>query len=351
MKLQQTPDLIPLIIRGRIITDNLADFGTRRGEAAFRSPDIKQYLPDLVLEDPIDMEDMYQLSLDDIIDYLVRLGERLDIDSNVHVRKALDMQLAASAKNSSEEMIIGMFKALPRVMEKARIKEHIHHNIGAKYLDGWVEERMLDNRICNIRAFGARTVHVIAGNASVIALQTIMDNALTRGDAIITLPSNDPSFATAVAQTMIEMEPEHPLTKHLSVGYWKGGDEAVESFLYDASRIEKIVAWGGFDSMRSIRNYLAPGIDLVALDPKLSGSIIGPEAFQDQIKLEQAAKLAATDIGIFNQGGCVSARVIYVVTGTDAAGIAKANEFGQMVYDNIQRSEEHTSELQSRENL
>src|SRR5690606_30702111 len=115
-------------------------------------------------------------------------------------------------------------------------------------------EKMLDNRICNIRAFGARTVHVIAGNASVIALQTIMDNAITRGDAIIKLPSNDPYFATAVAQKMIEMEPDHPLTRHLSVAYWKGGDAAIESHLYDSSRIEKIVAWGGFDSMRSIRN-------------------------------------------------------------------------------------------------
>ena len=202
---------------------------------------------------------------------------------------------------------------------------------------------MLDNRICHIRAFGARTVHVIAGNASVIALQTIMDNALTRGDAIIKLPSNDPYFASAVAQTMIEMAPDHPITKHLSVAYWKGGDEEVESALYDANRIEKIVAWGGFDSMRSIRNYLAPGIDLVALDPKLSGSIVGEEAFSDPDKMAEAARLAATDIGIFNQGGCVSARTIYAVTGTDEEGVKKANEFGKMIYDQIQALPIHLS--------
>ena len=343
MTTQNTTDLIPLIIRGKIITENPVPYGTRRGVAAFCSPDVSQYLDELVLNDPADMRDMYTLSLADIVDYLVRLGERLHVEDNPYLQKALQMQIVASAKSSSEIMNRGMFKALPHILERNRIEEHIHHNIGAKYLDGWVEEKMLDNRICNIRAFGARTVHVIAGNASVIALQTIMDNAITRGDAVIKLPSNDPYFATAVAQTMIEMEPDHPLTRHLSVAYWKGGDAAIESHLYDSSRIEKIVAWGGFDSMRSIRNYLAPGIDLVALDPKLSGSIIGAEAFENADKMQEAAQLAATDIGIFNQGGCVSARTVYVVTGTDKAGIDKANEFGKMVYQKIQELPPHLS--------
>jgi hypothetical protein len=339
----RTPDLIPLIIRGRIITDNPIPFGTRRGEAAFVSPDVTQHLHSMVLEDPSAMGDLYALSLAEILDYLVQLGHHLHLGDNPYLRKALEMQLIASAKSASEEMTTGLFKALPRLLERERIEEHIHHNIGAKYLEGWVEEKMLDNRTCHIRAFGARTVHVIAGNASVIALQTIMDNAITRGDAIIKLPSNDPYFASAVAQTMIDMAPDHPLTRHLTVAYWKGGNEAVESVLYDASRIEKIVAWGGFDSMRSIRNYLAPGIDLVALDPKLSGSIIGPEAFESDERMEEAAGLAATDIGIFNQGGCVSARTLYVVTGTDKAGIEKANAFGRRVYERIQALPPHLS--------
>src|SRR5690606_11284094 len=130
--------------------------------------------------------------------------------------------------------------------------------------------------------------------------------------------------------------PNHPITKHLSVAYWKGGDETVEKFLYDIKHIEKIVAWGGFDSMRSVRQYLQPGIDLVALDPKLSGSIVGREAFESEETMREVAALSARDIGYFNQGGCVSARTVYIETGTDAAGIKRANQFGKLLFEAIQ---------------
>src|SRR3546814_8261026 len=91
--------------------------------------------------------------------------------------------------------------------------------------------------------------------------------------------------------------------------------------------VEKIIAWGGFDSVKHITRYLQPGIDLITQDPKLSGTIIGKEAFADEATLRHVAKRLALDIGAQNQEGCVSARVIYVESGT--------------------RSEEHTSELQS----
>ena len=198
-----------------------------------------------------------------------------------------------------------------------------------------MKHTLLDRTI-DVRAFGARSVHVIAGNGSVIALLTFMMNGVSRSDAIIKVPSNDPCFAPAVARTMIEMAPDHPLTRHVSVAYWKGGNPEVEKPLYQARNLEKIIAWGGFASMGSIREYLAPGLDLVALDPKLSASIIGREAFATEESLIEAAAFAAADVGYFNQGGCVSARTLYVETGMDNAGIAQANRFGELLFDAIQ---------------
>ena len=34
--------------------------------------------------------------------------------------------------------------------------------------------------------------------------------------------------ALAIARTLADVAPNHPLTKHLTVAYWKGGDTAVE---------------------------------------------------------------------------------------------------------------------------
>ena len=205
-----------------------------------------------------------------------------------------------------------------------------------------VPENMIGRSVA-IRAMGARAVHVIAGNGAAIAARTVAMNALTRSDAIIKLPANDPYFATALALTMIDMAPDHPLTRHLTVAYWKGGDEEFERELYDPKNIEKVVAWGGFNSMRSIRSYLGPGLDLVALDPKLSASIIGHEAFESDGRLTEAVERAAADVAYYNQGGCLNARVIYVETGTDSSGIELANQFGQRVFDAIQSFGEELS--------
>ena len=146
-----------------------------------------------------------------------------------------------------------------------------------------------------------------------------------------------------VVRTMVEMDPDHPLSKHVSVAYWKGGDDQVESAIYDPRGVEKIVAWGGFDSVKHITRYLQPGIDLITQDPKLSGTIIGREAFADEETLGQVARRLALDIGAQNQEGCVSARVIYVECGTDEAGLERANRLGQMTFDALQRLPDHLS--------
>src|SRR3546814_3819196 len=101
-------------------------------------------------------------------------------------------------------------------------------------------------------------------------------NAISRSYAILKTPSNDPVTATAVARTMIDMDPDHPLTRHLSVAYWKDGDEEVEQFLYDPIGIEKIVAWGGLNGIKHLTRYLQPGLVLVTLDPTQSSTILVP---------------------------------------------------------------------------
>jgi hypothetical protein len=326
--------IIPLIIRGKVIRDDLKPYTTRGGKQTFHSPDVAKYIDQLVLSDPCKQEDLYELSLDEIIDYLVELGRRLTLESNPHLRVALEMSRDTSS--FSDQMLRFQFDLIPQLLSRQAIEQQIKSSIGRRYLEGWVEESG-GGRDYAIRAFGARAVHVIAGNGWVIALQTLIVNAITRSDAIIKIPSNDLYFCLAVVQTMIDMAPDHPITRHVSVAYWKGGDEKVERALYRAVNLEKIVAWGGFASMESIRNYLGPGLDLVALDPKSSASIIGREAFESTSSLAEAAELAARDIGYLNQAGCINARTLYVQSGTDAEGIRRANDFGRAVFEAMQK--------------
>jgi hypothetical protein len=229
------------------------------------------------------------------------------------------------------------FEQLPSLFEPDGIRAIAEQALGAAYLDGWVEQRMPDGRTVSIRAMGARTAHIVAGNNPIVAALSIIRNAVTRSDAVIKTPSNDPLTALAIARTMAEVDPDHPLTRHISVAYWKGGDPAVEERLYEPRHVEKIIAWGGLASVTHIVRYIRPGLELITLDPKRSASIIGQEALESEGTIREVARRTAADVGAGNQLLCLSARVVYIACGTDSPGVERANAFGKAVYDEIQR--------------
>lgn len=333
---------VPLVIRGAIIEDDDVVFGGRRGGFSFSSPDVSKHLDKLVLKRASALDDLRSLSFEDILDYLENLGARLHLPNNRHLQEALQVSLQVSGL--SEGILRHCYETVGYFFDRHVVREMVEQTIGVRFLEEWVETQALDGGRAALRAFGARSVHIIAGNVPAIAALSVVRNAVTRSDAIIKTPSNDPLTAAAIARTMIEMAPEHPLTRHLSVAYWKGGDTGIEQGIYLPSNIEKIIAWGGFASVSHITRYLQPGIDLITLDPKLSSTIIGRDTFRDEKTMAEAAVLAAMDIGHFNQEACTNARVVYVETGTDPAGQAKARTFGKMVFDALQALPAHFSD-------
>jgi len=337
------PFRVPLIIRGEIIDDAEVEHGGRRGGVSFRAPDLSKHLAKLPLRTPSKMADLYALSFDEILDFLVELGTRLDFGQNRHVQEAF--RLSCLTSGLSESILNSHYAHLGAMFDREEMRRMMERGCGIDYLEGWVDQgpSMFPGLRARTRAFGARCVHVIAGNAPIVSILTVIRNALTRSDAIIKLPSNDPLTAVALVRTMVEMAPDHPLSKHVSVAYWKGGDEAVEEAIYDPRGVEKIIAWGGFDSVKHVTRYLQPGIDLITQDPKLSGTIIGKEAFADEATLRSVAKRLALDVGAQNQEGCVSARVIYVESGTDEDGLARANRLGELAFAALQALPPHLS--------
>lgn len=324
---------VPLFIRGKLIAENWVEFGGRGSDSAFRAPDIHQYVDELPLKTPMAMADLYDVSFEDILDVMEQLGAALDFDTNPYIKEAYEAGLVAA--NYPPEILMASYVQLPMVFNRETIREIAQERIGIDYLEGWVSRTLADGRDLRIRAFGARALHIPAGNGGLVSAITIIRNVITRSDAIIKVPSNDPLTAMAIVRTLNDIAPNHPITKHLTVGYWKGGDEALEQKLYQPENIEKIVAWGGFASVKHVTQYIQPGVELISLDPKRSATIIGPEAFASEEIMAEVAVRAATDIGVANQEACASARVIYVLCGTDAEGIEKLNRLGELIYEKL----------------
>lgn len=331
-----------IVLRGKYIEDNLVEFGGRGGEASFLMPDPQVYADQIPMGNSTRMADLYDLSFDDILDYLEELGARMVVGNNEYLDQAREATYLTSP--ATPPIVDWNYQVIPAFFERSNLRQMVEEPLGSiDYLEGWVDKTLVNGERVEIRAFGARAVHIIAGNHPVPALLAIIRNALTRSDAIIKLPSNDPLLALAVARTMCDMAPEHPVTKHLAVAYWKGGDGDIEKRIYNPTSVEKIVAWGGFASIKHVAKYLQPGMELISLDPKRSASVIGPEAFASEEAMRDVAVRVACDIGAENQVGCVNARVVYVLSGTDEAGLQKLNQLGQYVYEALLQLPGHIS--------
>jgi hypothetical protein len=324
---------VPLFLRGELITDDLVSFGTRSGGTEFQAPDLRKYVERLPLASPMAMSDLYELDFDEILDVLEALGNALVFRTNSHLQEAYEAALLANPLPA--DMLKNSYQILQPLFTRANVLEVAETQVGLDYLNGWVPQQQLDGRELRVRAFGSRVLHIPAGNGGLVSAVTILRSVITRGDAIIKAPSNDPLTAVAIARTLADVAPDHPITKHLVVGYWKGGDVAVEEALYRPEHIEKIVAWGGLASVKHVTRYIQPGLELIALDPKRSATIIGAEAFADEATMREVASRAAVDIGVANQEGCANARVLYVMSGTHPEGLANANRLGELIYDEL----------------
>jgi len=327
---------VPLIVRGEIIDECELEFGGRKGGVSFKTPDLKRHLKKLFAYSPNEMAAYQNMPIEEIARFLDELSRMLDLDTNAPLKRAYELSCSTSGLSSS--IIEWLYRNAPkRLFSHDYVMEYAEKRIGIDVLQGWVDVPLNDGGVNSIRAFGARCVNVIAGNLPGVSLSTVLRGAITRSDCITKTPSNDPLTMLAILETMIKLDPRHPVTRHMSAAYWKGGNESIESQLYHPDRIEKIVAWGGFDSIKHITRYLQPGLDLIAMDPKHSGSIIGREAFANEVTLREVASRAAIDIGVYNQEACANARTLYVECDVDdPAQLEKLNQLGRYIFESLQ---------------
>lgn len=321
---------IPIVSRGRIImpgADDVVEF-KGRGGATFRSPDPHKHIPDLVLGNKALLADLNAIKIAEIVDFLAEVGKRMRLADNIHLQQSF--ALALQAGGLAEPILRGVYDDLPRMFDAKSLTQLVDATIGIPYLDGWVPAKGEHGNV-RVRAVGTRQLHITAGNVPVVAALTIVRAALTKSDCLIKSPSNDPLTANAIARTMIEIDAGHPVTKHVAVAYWKGGDEHMESQIVRTSRIDKITAWGGMSSVKHIQKFLTPGIDLTALNPKYSMSMIGREALESEEAMQEAATGLAVISGFYNQTACANTRIVYVESETDDASLERVIALGRKI--------------------
>lgn len=277
---------------------------------------------------------LFDLPFEEIMDFLKALRVQLSHQS------ALSRRLASWAKATStlddRVLDIMLFDVLPQLLDTDLIAEMVDRELGnadaggAHYLDGWVpiggdwhrgSMALMADRIFptkdragpdprpRIRAMPTRQLHITAGNASIVPLISTLRAFATKGAAVVKSPAESIVPSSILGLAMHEVDPSHPLTRHTSLVYWKGGDRRIEDVLFAPGAFDRLVVWGSPQTMESVAPRVS-STKTIFLNPRYGLSMIGHEAFSGQLR--DAAIRAAADSLIANQAACTASLVHYV---------------------------------------
>jgi hypothetical protein len=164
-----------------------------------------------------------------------------------------------------------------------------------------------------VRALPTRQLHITAGNSPLIPVLSLLRAVWTKSPCTLKLPSGAALPGSLIALVAATAAPNHPITKHLSMVYWQGGDEEIERILFLPNAYDRIVVWGSPDSVASVRER-ASFTKILCFNPRYSVSLVGREAFDARQagKLDEVAARAVCDSMIENQKACIASLVHYV---------------------------------------
>jgi hypothetical protein len=292
-------------------------------------------VPELVNDDPDAVaRELLPLSADDILSYLETVLAFLVRNAPLALRVRELCRLTAPFPDA---MLDGWFSSFPASFSREAGRRMIDTELscwgrpGGDFLDGWVEipaipspEWLRDyaghnpdiaasgspsNVKVYLRAMPTRQLHITAGNAPEVPLVSALRAILTRSPAVIKLPYGAVLPGALIAVAAASAAPDHPLTRHLSLVYWPGGDETIEGQLFASGAFDRVVVWGSPETVASVTSR-SLYTRTVCLNPRYGVGLIGQEAFAG--RLEEAVRNAALDVMAYNQKACTSSLVHYV---------------------------------------
>src|SRR6516165_4285781 len=298
----------PFFARGKVIEGHDAKHRSRDLGVDFVTPKINL---NEVVHPRTEVPPLLNVPLSEIIDFLVETGQKMLSPDNPYMQECFDRM--ASTHILPRSVVETVSKHAVAYLDKRILMAEVEQNFpDPKALDGWVPKQDFTGRKSFVRAFAPRLIHVLPGNSPGVAVKSVAQGAMVKGDNLFKMSSADPFTMVAILRSMTLVDPNHPMVKSMSAVYWRGGDTATEQVLYRPQYFDKIVAWGGGDAINNVIKYLGPGFQLVSFDPKTSISMVGREAFESKETLQLAADLASVDVMTLNQEACVASRFQYV---------------------------------------
>jgi len=280
---------------------------------------------------------LYSLTTEEILDCLETIISALLANNGLATRVR---ELCRLTSEFPDAFLDGWFSSFHADFTREAARRMIDSELsfrgepGSHFLDGW---REVPSQLSPsgeaagtyVRAMPTRQLHITAGNAPEVPIVSALRAVLTKSAAVIKLPYGATLTGALFSLAAATGAPTHPITKNLSIVYWAGGDESIESSLFSPGAFDRIVVWGNPQTVTSVQSR-ALFTKIISLNPRYGISFMGSEAFSGNLK-ETVVK-ASLDSMIYNQKACTSSLVHYV-EGTPE----QANEYAGLLCQTLKK--------------
>jgi acyl-CoA reductase-like NAD-dependent aldehyde dehydrogenase len=178
-----------------------------------------------------------------------------------------------------------------------------------RVLDGFVMSRDSGRRVRAVSPDVA--LHVFSGNVPGIAVTSIVRSLLVRTAVLGKTAAAEPVLAPLFARLLGDADPD--VGACVAVTWWRGGNTELEDAALQRAGI--VVHYGGADAIASLRRRAPDHVHFVEHGPRISFVVVRA----DRADLSGAAHDTADAVTMFDQQGCVSPQLAWVIGGADAA--------------------------------
>jgi hypothetical protein len=336
----------------QVLREPIIDRATSARSGKYLYSTMPSFDAEEVIETDVDAlaKDLYDLPFSEVLDYAEGLAAAY-AESSAFVDQVRLATLATAELPDLEHHLA--FAAVPVLLSRATLGSTVDQDLsiwnlpGRKLLDEWQAipaaevnagsvhhiadmafarsaDSVFSPRTVEVRAMPTRQLHITAGNAPHIPFFSAIRAIATKSAAVVKSPYGATIPGALLALLAVATNPDHPITRHLSLVYWPGGDDSIESKFFLPGAFDRIVVWGAPQAVASVKSR-AVHAKVLTFDPRYGMSMLGREAFAEADLRPLATKIVA-DCLIANQKACIATQVLYVESEDDKelARIAQA---------------------------
>ncbi len=322
----------------QVLREPIIDRKTMQHTGAWQYQVLARVEPlDLIERDEKELvSELYNLPFSEIVSYLNGLTQVLEDNADLVERVR---EISRQTAQHPDQFHDAAFQMFPLILSADVASATVDAELswkgipGRRFLDGWCEVdgelfpgitsilagQLFEHEIptdlgegrAELRAMPTRQLHITAGNAPAIPVFSLLRAIATKGAAVIKSPYGALVPGAVAALAAASFAPDHPITKHLSLVYWKGGDHAIEDVLLSPMAFDRIVVWGAPEAVKSVQARTEM-TRTITFNPRYGLSMIGKEAFASAASLREVAIKASLDALIWNQKACIASFVQYV---------------------------------------